>query len=117
MSDVFVSYKREDEVRVGRLVRALQDEGLEVWWDRALPGGEPFRAGITKALEQAKCAVVVWTHASTGPKGQFVWDEAGRALGTNRLVPAALDKVPPPLGFGEIQAVDLTRWRGKRNDK
>jgi hypothetical protein len=116
MSDIFVSYKREDEVRVGRLVQALQDEGFDTWWDRSLPGGESWRAEITKALEQAKCTVVVWTHASTGPGGQFVWDEAGRARGTSRLVPVALDKVSPPLGFGEIQSIDLTRWRGKRND-
>jgi hypothetical protein len=116
MSDIFVSYKREDEVRVGRLVRALQDEGLDIWWDRSLPGGESWRAEITHALERAKCTVVVWTRASIGPGGQFVWDEAGRARHTNRLVPVALDKVSPPLGFGELQTIDLTRWRGKRID-
>jgi hypothetical protein len=116
MSDIFVSYKSEDEVRVGRLVRALQTEGFDIWWDRSLPGGESWRAEITKALEEAKCTVVVWTHASTGPEGQFVWDEAGRARGANRLVPVLLDKASPPLGFGEIQAIDLTRWRGKRSD-
>ena len=116
MSEIFVSYKREDEVRVGRLVRALQAEGFAIWWDRSLPGGESWRAEITKALEQAKCTVVVWTHASVGAEGQFVWDEAGRARGTNRLVPVALDRVSPPLGFGELQTIDLTRWRGKRND-
>lgn len=116
MSDVFVSYKREDEVRVGRLVRALEAEGLGIWWDRALPGGESWRAQITQALEQSKCTVVVWTRASTGPEGHFVWDEAGRARSTNRLVPVTFDKVSPPLGFGEIQSIDLTRWRGKRSD-
>jgi TIR domain len=116
MSDIFVSYKSEDQVRVDRLVRALQDEGFDLWWDRSLPGGESWRAEITKALEEAKCTVVVWTHASTGPGGQFVWDEAGRARGTSRLIPVLLDKVSPPLGFGELQAIDLTRWRGKRSD-
>lgn len=116
MSDIFISYKREDETRVGRLVQALQAEGLEIWWDRALPGGESWRMQITEALEQAKCTLVVWTHASTGPEGQFIWDEAGRARSKNQLVPVVLDNVSPPLGFGEIQGIDLTRWRGKRSD-
>jgi len=46
MSDVFVSYKREDEVRVAPLVHALEAAGLDVWWDRGLPGGESWRANI-----------------------------------------------------------------------
>lgn len=38
MTDVFISYKREDEARVGRLVQALEKAGLKLWWDRDLPG-------------------------------------------------------------------------------
>jgi TIR domain len=46
MTDVFVSYKREDEARVARLVAALERSDLQVWWDRSLPGGESWRAQI-----------------------------------------------------------------------
>ena len=106
MTDVFVSYKRDDEVRVGRLVKALQKQGLSIWWDRELPGGEQWRAKLEAALAQAKCAVVVWTRASTGADGGFVKDEAARAARRQILVPVTLDKVEPPLGFGELQAVD-----------
>jgi TIR domain len=116
MSDIFISYKREDETRVARLVTALQGEGLEVWWDRSLPGGESWRTGIQAALDAAKCAIVVWTQNSVGAAGDFVRDEAGRAKARGVLVPVLLDKVAPPLGFGEVQAIDLTRWRGGRND-
>ena len=38
MNEVFVSYKREDEARVGRLVQALEGTGLSIWWDRGLAG-------------------------------------------------------------------------------
>ena len=116
MSDVFISYKREDELRVFRLVQALQKQGLPLWWDRGLPGGEQWRVNIEAALTQAQCAVVIWTRASVGPEGAFVKDEAGRAARRNILVPVLLDKVDPPLGFGELQAVDLTRWRGSTRD-
>lgn len=116
MSDVFVSYKRDDETRVGRLVQALEGSGLSVWWDRGLPGGESWRQQIQTALDAAKCVIVVWTHDSVGPAGDFVRDEASQAKRRGVLVPVMLDTVPPPLGFGEIQAIDLTRWKGNPHD-
>jgi hypothetical protein len=115
MSHVFISYKREDELRVGRLARALEAEGLEVWWDRGLPGGESWHANIEAKLQQAGCVVVVWSSASTGSDGGFVREEARRGLSLNILVPVLFDRIDVlPLGFGEIQALDLTRWRGDR---
>lgn len=115
MSDVFVSYKREDEARVARLVQALEDAGLPVWWDRGLPGGEQWRATIEAALDAANVVIVCWTRASVGPEGGFVRDEASRAQG--RLVPVILERgVRPPLGFGEVQAVDLSHWHGGKRD-
>lgn len=116
MTDVFVSYKREDEARVGRLVRALESCGLSVWWDRGLPGGESWRAGIQAALDATKCAVVVWSHGSVSTDGGFVRDEAMRAKRRGVLVPVLLDDVTPPLGFGELQAIDLRGWRGSARD-
>lgn len=116
MSDVFISYKREDETRVGRLAMALQDRGIDVWWDRALVGGESWRSQIQAALEAAKCVIVVWTHESVGSQGDFVRDEAGQAKRRGILVPVLLDKVGPPLGFGELQAIDLTNWNGSQDD-
>ena len=116
MSEAFISYKREDEVRVGRLVQALEGAGFSIWWDRGLPGGENWRERIQAALDGAKCAIVVWTRESVGPAGDFVRDEAAQAKRRGVLVPVMLDKVAPPLGFGEIQAVDLTHWRGSGRD-
>lgn len=116
MNDVFISYKREDEARVARLVKALEHHGLSIWWDRGLAAGEDWRAGITLALEQAKCVIVAWTTASTGPEGGFVRDEAAQAARRKILVPILLDRVAPPLGFGEIQAIELSHWRGSPTD-
>ena len=116
MKHVLVSYKREDEPRVARLIRALQQHGLIIWWDQGLPGGEEWRANIEKALTEAGCVIVVWTQGSVGAEGEFVRDEAARAKARGILVPVALDKVMAPLGFGEIQAIDLSHWRDKPND-
>lgn len=117
MNDIFISYKREDEVRVGRLVQTLEKVDLKLWWDRGLPGGESWRANIQSALDAAKCVIVVWTHESTGPAGDFVRDEAGQAKARGILVPVILERgARPPLGFGELQAIDLSHWKGDAND-
>src|ERR1700687_4551996 len=116
MSDVFISYKSEDHARVGRLVQALEKNGLPVWWDRGLPGGEEWRANIEQALAAARCVVVVWTQGSVGPEGGFVRDEAARARARGILVPVRLDRVAAPLGFGELQVIDLAHWRANRRD-
>jgi len=116
MAHVMVSYKREDEPRVAVLVRALRAHGLEVWWDQALPGGESWRQHIESAIDQAGCVVVAWSHGSTGPDGGFVRDEANRAKARGVLVPVLIDPVTPPLGFGELQAIDLKRWKGSPKD-
>ena len=111
MSSVLVSYAREDTRRVAKLIGALKHHDLTIWSDQGLPGGEQWRANIETALSQANCVVVVWTRRSVGPDGEFVRDEATRAKARGVLVPVLLDKVSPPLGFGEIQAVDLSRWK------
>jgi len=116
MSDIFISYKREDEAPVARLVRSLEAAGHSVWWDRTLVAGENWRAQIQSALESARCVIVIWTEGSVGPAGDFVRDEAAHAKQRGVLVPVRFGNVNPPLGFGEIQAIDLTRWKGSARD-
>ena len=116
MSEVFISYKREDEARVARLVHALENAGYSVWWDRGLASAESWRAQIQTALQAAKCVIVVWTHDSIGPSGDFVRDEAGQAKRRGVLIPVRLDNVDPPLGFGEIQMINLAHWKGSPRD-
>ncbi|MFZ4687533.1 MAG: hypothetical protein ACOYMK_18255, partial [Hyphomonadaceae bacterium] len=54
---------------------------------------------------------------SVGPAGDFVRDEAGQAKARGILVPVLLERgVRPPLGFGELQAIDLSHWRGGASD-
>ena len=112
MSDVFVSYKREDKARVAPLVEGLRRAGLSVWWDRDIPGGLSWRQTITEQLEAARCVVVVWSASSVGPEGDFVHEEAGRAKARGVLLPVRIDRVTEPIGFGQIQSLDLVGWRG-----
>ncbi|HJS40524.1 MAG TPA: TIR domain-containing protein [Sphingomicrobium sp.] len=116
MSDVFISYKAEDRSRVRPLVEALEAEGLSVWWDAHVGGGEEWRDSIARHLDEAACVIVIWSKRSVGPEGHFVRDEATRALRRHAYLPVRIDKVDPPLGFGETQALPLHGWKGNRSD-
>jgi serine/threonine-protein kinase len=116
VADIFVSYKAEDRARVAPLVKALEAEGLRVWWDAQIGGGEDWRASIQQNLEAARVVIVVWSARSVAPEGRFVRDEASWAQRRGSYLPVKIDAVPPPLGFGEIQALPLTGWKGARSD-
>ena len=116
MSDVFVSYKAEDRPRVEPLVEALESEGLSVWWDARVSGGEAWRETIAEHLDTAPCVIVVWSRRSTGTHGRFVRDEASHAQEHGAYLPVTIDRVQPPLGFGEVQAISLSGWKGDSSD-
>jgi len=116
MSDVFISYKAEDRRRIQTLVQALQADGYSVWWDQHIGTGDEWRQTIERQLDAAKCVIVVWSKRSVGPEGQFVRDEASRALQRRIYVPVTIDTVRVPLGFGENQATSLRGWRGNPSD-
>ncbi|MEY4749537.1 MAG: hypothetical protein RIQ60_1751 [Pseudomonadota bacterium] len=110
MSEVFVSCKREDEVRVSAVVRALEQHGLAVWWDRGVVAGENWRARIDSELDEARAVVVCWTDLTVGSAGRFVQDEAERARRAGKLVSVLLDKVTPPAGFATLPAIELRHF-------
>ena len=116
MSDIFVSYKAEDRRRVEPLVQALDADGFSVWWDTQIAAGAEWREDIQAQLDRARCVLVVWSRRSVGRAGRFVREEASRALRLGTYLPVRIDRVEPPLGFGEIHAVALQGWKGRRDD-
>lgn len=114
MADVFVSYRRVDEVAVGRLVKALRGEGLSVWWDRDIPPDAPWEATIEREHAAAKAVVVCWSTSAI--TSENVKAEARHAKGQNRLVQTFIEPCAPPMFFGERQGVDLSGWTGKSDD-
>ena len=115
-TDVFVSYKAEDRARLSPLVKALEAEGFDVWWDAHIGTGADWREEIQQHLDAARCVIVAWSKSSVGPDGHFVRDEANRAKRRGSYMPIRLDDVEPPLGFGEVQAPLFSGWKGKRSD-
>src|SRR5689334_14555928 len=111
---IFLSYASVDRARVEVLVKALEGEGLDVWWDRDIPRGQNFNRVIENALEQARCAIVLWSSASVD--SEWVFNEASEARKRGMLVPVLIDDVDPPLEFRHLQAARLIEWRGDKSD-
>lgn len=102
---LFISYSREDRDQVERLAGALEKAGFRVWWDAALEGGHQFAAEIERQLTAADAVIVVWSEASV--RSNWVLDEAMHGRDKGCLIPVRYDDTPPPLGFRQIQSIDL----------
>jgi uncharacterized protein YjbI with pentapeptide repeats len=116
MSDIFISYARENRNRVELLAKAFEKTGWSVWWDRKIPPGKTFVQVIEEELAGAGCVLVVWSKYSV--KSNWVQEEADEGLRRGILIPILIDDVVPPMGYRRIQALDLIEWdptRGSQN--
>lgn len=115
MADVFISYARDDRARVEILNAALRDLDLETWIDARLTPGVPFREEIVREAEGAKAMIVCWTPAAI--RSDFVIDEANIGKARGVLIPTKLAPCTPPMGYGQLETVNLTDWDGALDDR
>src|SRR5215470_8524055 len=111
MSDIFISYAREDEPLAKRLAAALADNGWSVWWDRDIPTGKNFDEVIEEQMRAARCIVVIWSARSVA--SQWVRGEALYAFERRTLVPVRIDSTEVPFVFRQVQTADLIGWDGE----
>ncbi|MGB3626679.1 MAG: TIR domain-containing protein [Henriciella sp.] len=107
---VFFSYSREDKARAIPIISTITDAGYSVWWDGMLAGGSTYLETTERALESARAVVVLWSDRSI--KSHWVRDEATYGREQEKLVPLSIDGVQPPLGFRQIQFIDMDGWTG-----
>ena len=122
---VFISYVREDSLKVDRLQRALEAAGLRVWRDTAnLWPGEDWREKIRQAIQDdALVFIACFSHASVARSKSYQNEEFTLAIEQMRLrrpdepwlIPVRLDDCEIPdrdIGGGRtltsIQRADLS---------
>ena len=110
MSDVFVSYAREDEPRAHQLADALRTRGYRVWRDEEIPAHRAYAEVIQERLKDAKAVVVMWSAAAA--RSHWVRSEADAARHLGTLVQVTIDASVPPMPFDQIQYADLSDWNG-----
>jgi hypothetical protein len=108
LSEIFVSYSKEDEPRVKVLVAALEREGWNVFWDQERLPGDDWESSIGVHLDAAPVVIPVWSELSV--KSRYVQSEVNRANKRKALVPVRIDRVENPFGFDHIPSADLVGW-------
>ena len=114
MADVFVSYDRRDRELAERVVAALTEQGLTVWWDDRITPHETWDKTIEREVDSAKKVLVLWTKHSV--ESDWVRTEAGAAKEATppKLIQARFSDCKVPLAFRLLQHVDLIGWTPKR---
>jgi hypothetical protein len=113
MSDIFLSYAREDHEHARMVAEALEGRGYSVWWDRNIVASENWLRKIEDAVHQAKCVVVLWTPRSVN--SDWVREEASLAREAGKILPVLLENAEIPLSFRLIQTADLRDWGGEED--
>lgn len=108
MSDVFISYAREDHTWAQSLAEALSNSGLTVFWDRKISAGSTFEDVIEKEISVARAVVVLWSKHSV--RSDWVRAEASEGASRGILVPATLDGERPPLRYRIAHTANLVGW-------
>jgi TIR domain len=111
--DIFISYKHEEQATARKLADALEKEGWTVWWDPKLRVGEIFDDVIEKALNEAKCVIVMWSKLSV--ISEYVKAEATEALEHKKLVPVKIEDVNLPFRFKRVHTLSLIGWDGSKD--
>jgi adenylate cyclase len=115
MSDVFISYARENADTARRFASGFEAAGFSVWWDDALRSGEAFDESIERALREAKAVVVLWSTSSVASR--WVRAEATQADRNRTLVPVTIESCQRPIIFELTHTADLSHWTGNADDR
>jgi len=113
MSDIFISYCRDDFDHVNRIVNKLQNKGFSIWWDKKIDPGKFYDEIIVEQINSAKCVLVFWSNRSV--HSDWVKDEAEVAKNKKNLIPVLIEDVTLPLGFGRIQTSNLINLSDHNN--
>ena len=115
MLDVFVSYKKEDFKIAERIVLALKENGLSVWWDDGLTPKAAWDVEIEDKINLAATVLVLWTPRSVS--SEWVRTEAHYGQDRSKLVPVMAEPCTIPIAFMLRQTINLCDWHGERDHR
>nr|WP_137677120.1 AAA family ATPase [Parerythrobacter lutipelagi] len=114
MSDIFISYNREDQEKAALFAHAFKAAGLDVWWDVSLKAGQVYDEVTENALRSARAVIVLWSPRSA--VSRWVRAEATLAQRAETFVPCMIEPCERPIMFELTQTPDLSHWQGDQAD-
>jgi TolB-like protein len=115
VTDIFLSYNREDQARAKLFAETFEAQGFKVWWDVGLRTGEAYDEVTETALRTAKAVVVLWSKKSV--QSRWVRAEATLADRNKTLVPCMIEPCERPIMFELTQTAELGHWTGETTDR
>lgn len=107
MTDVFISYKREQRPHCARIAEKLRALGLDVWFDAKLESGTSFDSEIESKIRAAKAVLVLWSPEAA--KSAWVRNEATIGLERGVLVSVEIVACNRPVQFTTTHTEPLHR--------
>ena len=109
VAQIFVSYSRQDQGFVSRLIESLKGYGYTTFFDELIAPGQDWQAALTHALQSADALVAVISQTSS--RAPFVMTEIGAALAYAResgrmlVIPVILGDTEIPAPLRSVQAI------------
>lgn len=100
MTDIFISYRREEQRECARIADKLRALQYDVWFDARLTSGESFTAEIERTVKSAKVVLVLWSPGAAGSR--WVRNEADVGRERDVLVSVQIKPCEMPLEFRDI---------------
>lgn len=106
---LFVSYSHKDKAIVESVIRLLQRQACNIWYDPGITPGESWNDDIAKHLKSAKCFLVFLSGNSIC--SEYVLDEIYYAKKAKiNTIPCYIENIELPdeldLSIGRIQAIN-----------
>lgn len=111
VSEVFISYSRDNQDVVRSLAEAVKALGYDVWWDDQLPPHLAYGDVIAQKVGGAKAVIVVWS--ANAAASEWVRAEADMARNQRKLIQTTIDGAEPPMPFNQLHYVSLADWTGE----
>lgn len=103
----FVSYSRQNETFVLRLVQDLRENNVPIWLDQLdIPTGQRWDVAIEEALSNASHFLLVLSDFSSNSEN--VRDELDFAIDKGKIIiPILIDECDPPLRVRRLQRINF----------
>ncbi|MCI4645666.1 MAG: TIR domain-containing protein [Hyphomonadaceae bacterium] len=91
---IFLSYRRTDQPLARALVEAMEAEGLDVWWDQEIEGGEDWREAIVEGLTASQSLVILFSEDCNSSK-QLKKELAIADTLDKEIIPVLIEETKP----------------------